>query len=197
MASILKVDTLQKPDGSTPTAADLGIDVAGSVVQAKTLTTHEKITTSGSVARLVDIDITPKFSNSKFIVMACVAEGRHDNGNYDNDLALAVGYKAGAVSNSISDYSSVGGYGYTRQTISPLQPYYTNDASYGTGYDKYNVLSRPYHKEFTPVGVSAGTSMSIAVWAYSDTTAWWGAGEIPAATDSGTGMYITVLEIAQ
>lgn len=33
MASILKVSQLQKPDGSTPTAADLGIDVAGSVVQ--------------------------------------------------------------------------------------------------------------------------------------------------------------------
>jgi hypothetical protein len=37
MASILKVDTLQKPDGSTPTAADLGVAYeAGQVVQSKT-----------------------------------------------------------------------------------------------------------------------------------------------------------------
>ena len=35
MASILKVDQLQKPDGSTPTAADLGIDVAGSILQVQ------------------------------------------------------------------------------------------------------------------------------------------------------------------
>jgi hypothetical protein len=44
MASILKVDTLQKPDGSTPTAADLGIDVsagdmpAGTIVQTQFVT---------------------------------------------------------------------------------------------------------------------------------------------------------------
>jgi len=36
MASILKVDQLQKPDGSTPTAADLGIDDAGRIINYET-----------------------------------------------------------------------------------------------------------------------------------------------------------------
>lgn len=33
MASILKVDQIQTPSGTAPTAADLGLDVAGSVIQ--------------------------------------------------------------------------------------------------------------------------------------------------------------------
>lgn len=37
MASILKVSQLQKPDGSTPTAADLGLDIAGNVLQMKVI----------------------------------------------------------------------------------------------------------------------------------------------------------------
>jgi hypothetical protein len=36
MASILKVDQLQKPDGSTPTAADLGLNDAGRIVNQET-----------------------------------------------------------------------------------------------------------------------------------------------------------------
>jgi hypothetical protein len=44
MASILKVDTLQKPDGSTPTAADLGLDVSGSVRLIGTKRTSDYIT---------------------------------------------------------------------------------------------------------------------------------------------------------
>ena len=33
MTSIIKVDTLQKANGATPTAADLGINVTGTVLQ--------------------------------------------------------------------------------------------------------------------------------------------------------------------
>jgi len=37
MASILKCNAIQLPDGSTPTAADLGIDVAGTVIAVKSI----------------------------------------------------------------------------------------------------------------------------------------------------------------
>lgn len=37
MASILKVSQLQKPDGSTPTAADLGINDSGTLLQSRAL----------------------------------------------------------------------------------------------------------------------------------------------------------------
>jgi hypothetical protein len=65
MASILKVDTLQKPDGSTPTAADLGIDVAGSVVQEKWVPlTSPFDTTVAGLLPVQSTQFTPKYANS-------------------------------------------------------------------------------------------------------------------------------------
>ena len=65
MASTLKIDTIQLPDGSTPTAADLGIDVAGTVVQV----VHSDImpSTAGSstnILTLGSVSFTPKYANS-------------------------------------------------------------------------------------------------------------------------------------
>jgi hypothetical protein len=54
MSSIIRVDTLQKPDGSTPTAADLGIDVsagdlpAGTIVQTQYVTPCRQVSGWGA-----------------------------------------------------------------------------------------------------------------------------------------------------
>lgn len=66
MASILKVSQLQKPDGSTPTAADLGIDVAGSVVQVVTASDGTTNITGSStfIEGGFTLNITPKYANS-------------------------------------------------------------------------------------------------------------------------------------
>ena len=76
MASILKVDQLQKPDGSTPTAADLGIDVtsgdmpAGSVIQLQSSSFGSRV--SGSSGSWYDIGlsttITPTSASSKVYI---------------------------------------------------------------------------------------------------------------------------------
>jgi len=72
MASILKVDQLQKPDGSTPTAADLGIDVAGSVLQviSHTHVGVNQFTSGTSFINVVGYQATiiPKSSTSKILV---------------------------------------------------------------------------------------------------------------------------------
>jgi hypothetical protein len=47
MTSILKVDVIQKLDGSTPTPADLGLNVSGSVLQVFNHKTTSRLTTSG------------------------------------------------------------------------------------------------------------------------------------------------------
>ena len=72
MASILKVDKIQLPDGSAPTASDLGVDVSGSVVQVKEqiIDSGFQTTSSSFVATGVSISITPKYANSKIIFMA-------------------------------------------------------------------------------------------------------------------------------
>ena len=70
MTSIIKVDQIQTAAGSTPTAADLGINTTGSVIQTVThLTGDQTLTTSTtwSDAANSSVSFTPKFANSKII----------------------------------------------------------------------------------------------------------------------------------
>ena len=71
MASILKVDTLQKPDGSTPTAADLGLDVAGSVVQVQRYSDATALYTTATSPTNTSLQasFTPKYSTSKLLIV--------------------------------------------------------------------------------------------------------------------------------
>lgn len=72
MTSILKVDTLQKANGATPTAADLGINVAGTIITSKTF----RIPSSAadlSVSANADVQwwnetFTTKRANSKILI---------------------------------------------------------------------------------------------------------------------------------
>lgn len=72
MSSILKVDQIQLADGSTPTAADLGLNTTGSViqVQSRDYTGGEQSVTSTTYATTnISHSITPKFANSKIVVI--------------------------------------------------------------------------------------------------------------------------------
>ena len=74
MSSILKVDTLQTAAGGVPTAADLGLNVTGTVLQVKNLTytdTFSQSITSGAVNNL-QLSITPTSSTSKILIQAHV-----------------------------------------------------------------------------------------------------------------------------
>lgn len=70
MTSILKVDTIQTAAGGTPTAADLGLNVSGSVINIHHVTSTTQ--TNGSAASWVDTaftkTITPASSSSKFFI---------------------------------------------------------------------------------------------------------------------------------
>lgn len=73
MSSILKVDTIQTAAGGTPTAADLGINITGSVVQVHTayFTGTDGFTYSTNARTLVNYiqtSFTPKYATSKLII---------------------------------------------------------------------------------------------------------------------------------
>jgi hypothetical protein len=74
MSSIIKVDQIQLADGSTPTAADLGLNTTGSVLQVVTAnTTTEVSTTSNSYSDTgLTASITPSSTSSKIWVSATV-----------------------------------------------------------------------------------------------------------------------------
>ena len=75
MSSIIKVDTIQTAAGGTPTAADLGLNTTGSVLNAKivdvTPPSNISITTD-TFAQLFSEDYTPVSSNSTILVRNCL-----------------------------------------------------------------------------------------------------------------------------
>jgi hypothetical protein len=76
MTSIIKVDTLQKANGATPTAADLGINTTGTVLQVVSGSTSSE-TANSSTNTYADmglaLSITPTSSTSKILVMTSQA----------------------------------------------------------------------------------------------------------------------------
>ena len=77
MTSILKVDNIQKANGSTPTASDLGINTTGNVLQVVATTVTAGATTAASAFNSfseIQTDyrctIVPKASNS-FLLLDC------------------------------------------------------------------------------------------------------------------------------
>lgn len=73
MTGILKVDTIQKNDGSTPTAADLGLNVTGTVVQTQYVSSGTRVSTTqvnsfAEPSTNYRVTITPKSVNNMIIV---------------------------------------------------------------------------------------------------------------------------------
>ncbi len=85
MTSIIKVDTLQKTNGATPTAADLGINTTGSVLQVVSANYSTAINSDNNtwVDTGLSCAITPKFSNSKIMILV------DQNGRVDSSTWLA------------------------------------------------------------------------------------------------------------
>lgn len=70
MTSILKVSTIQNTAGGAPTAADLGLNVAGSVVQHAFSNTVANTSMSGSsYVTAVQVVFTPKYNNSSLYIL--------------------------------------------------------------------------------------------------------------------------------
>ena len=70
MTGILKVDTIQKNNGATPTAKDLGINVSGTVLQV--VNGYMSTQLEGAFSSATDcfsVSITPTYANSKILVM--------------------------------------------------------------------------------------------------------------------------------
>lgn len=80
MASILKVDQIQLPDGSAPTASDLGVDVSGNVVQTQYAegSTQAATSASGLFLKGTEVLFTPKYQTSKLIIHARIPYNLYD-----------------------------------------------------------------------------------------------------------------------
>ena len=93
MTGILKVDTIQKNDGSVPTAADLGLNTTGSVIRTinGTIATSQQTNTTTTFTNLGDgIAITPTSSSSKFVVMLHVMASISTANVQDNEVHFRI-----------------------------------------------------------------------------------------------------------
>ena len=70
MTGILKVDTIQKNDGSTPTVGDLGLNESNAIIQQvlDTQTINIGLNSTSYTDAGYSITFTPKKSNSKILV---------------------------------------------------------------------------------------------------------------------------------
>jgi len=109
MTSIIKVDTLQKANGATPTAADLGINTTGSVLKASHFTnnTNTSLSSINPYSLWSGINVIKSVSNSKLIITGqlCFRGGasyfmgeywRIGNSGYRYDGIIQHGYASDA-----------------------------------------------------------------------------------------------------
>ena len=84
MASIIKVDTIQTAAGGTPTAADLGINTTGNVLQVVEGSTYTITTTTGTtfVDSNIEATITPNFTSSKILIFASTTAAKSAHNTY-------------------------------------------------------------------------------------------------------------------
>ena len=90
MTSIIKVDQIQTAAGGVPTAADLGLNVAGNVVQVAygTASTQVINSTNTPVDTGLSVTITPKFNNSMIILLFNHSDSRVSAMGVDWDVRV-------------------------------------------------------------------------------------------------------------
>ena len=148
MTSIIKVDQIQTAAGATPTAADLGVNISGSLLQVVEYHSRLPFTINGAAIKLFDQSITTKQTNSKIMILLSLGRSSY---NQDVDLALALGYKTGSGSSTSTDYASTHGSSYSRQTVAGIGSFFTQDTSdpgggsWSGGYNIYSVNFNHLH----------------------------------------------------
>jgi len=82
MSSIIKVDQIQLADGSTPTAADLGLNTTGSVLQVvqNTYSTKADLASDSWTDTGFSASITPSSASNKILIIVTTPIYWHGNG---------------------------------------------------------------------------------------------------------------------
>ena len=164
MTGILKVDTIQKNNGGTPTAADLGLNVSGSVVQVVRSSLGNQGTTSSPAnenasyalsfttttwtdTSLLSLTITPKFANSSLFLSLCIFANQDAS---DGSASPSIRIIRGSTVLFQPQTNSTGPYGlvytnaqnYRQMTIQCWdQPNTTSPVTYSLQYRSYNGAS--------------------------------------------------------
>ena len=195
MTSIIKVDQIQTASGATPTAADLGINVTGNLLQVVSQEVISYTAVASTTSKIVYASLTTKAANSKFLIQGQVAT-RGVNTYQDVDLALAMGYKTGSGSSSSTDYTQIHPSNFTRENVAGLNAYLSFDTHQnGATGDQYVFNPHPYQKLISP-NIAAGQLMDFAIFASTANGTWIFGQSTSSSADIGYFQHLTVYEIA-
>jgi hypothetical protein len=193
MTSIIKVDTLQKANGATPTAADLGINTTGTVLQVvSSLTSAFTSGTNADSSWLalsgLEATITPISSSSKILVAVHIGKASNASGA-DSTGDRQINFKLTRGSTDI-------GLGQTwqsrmRATFSIMDgPHHS--AGRGGSSGSYQILDTPATTSATTYKVY-GAGHAGEVWAVNRPAETENSADAPQSTTTST---ITLTEIA-
>ena len=189
MASILNVDQINNAAGTSavtidpstgkpsfPNGANLP---AGSVLQVKSFNQTSSVTYSASSAhKILEISgLVTKATNSTFLFWVNISHSAYQSSNPDSmNYSFTAGYKTGAASSTVSDYTGFGGrtgaqaaYEVSGLSGSDNNPFFNTDVpeghasgTYGTA---YQTRSKNQVFQLSP-NVAAGTTLNFAIWAH-------------------------------
>ena len=134
MASIIKVDTIQTAAGGTPTAADLGLNTTGSVLQVvQGEHSAEQDTTSTSfVSTGLTATITPSSTSSKiYIQVALACSGPYESAGGGATAIYRIWDGTSALiqtAHRVNDYGNSGMFSFTNHAINYLHSPSTTSA---------------------------------------------------------------------
>ena len=147
MTGILKVDTIQKNNGATPTAKDLGLSITGNIIQVVSAELTSRVAYNNSAFGDIglSVDITPKFSTSKFLIN--ISFGRLQTTQSNGDHGAAIRLLRNGVD---SDLNGVADGSRARSAFTVGGHSYNSDHSLGgysfTGIDNPNTSSTITYK---------------------------------------------------
>jgi len=117
MTSIIKVDQIQTAAGAAPTAADLGINTTGNVLQVVQSTFGQAASnhaTSSFTATGHTVTITPKFSTSKVLLYVLGGGQYLPQGNTMGSVTIYRGStNIGSSTRGLQSFYTVGSTGFT------------------------------------------------------------------------------------
>tara|TARA_B100001778_G_scaffold312794_1_gene296760 strand:- start:3440 stop:3949 length:510 start_codon:yes stop_codon:yes gene_type:complete len=145
MASILKVDTVQGATTATTVAMPSNTHIPGHVVQTveyKAMPTYIEVSSNTFTASNMQVDITPKYNNSKIILRASWSYWlAADSNNYQISTIYRNGSNLGTGS-----YSGIAFHGPMRNsTYNNHTMIETVDYPATTNSTNYRVYCRPYN----------------------------------------------------
>lgn len=167
MASIIKVDQIQTAAGGTPTAADLGINTTGSVLNVQTHTWGNE--TVNSTTTYADVSgssfvYTPVSSNSTLIITGnihCRTRDSNRDAGFGLRLVLDGNLLTGDDNSGLDFYADSGNGDYCNfYTWCTRQYFYTNTSTTGK---TIKAQQRKYDGIDTRVNISGSVNSNITV----------------------------------